>query len=74
MKVGINGFGRIGRLSMRAAWEMPELEIVHVNEIKGGASTAAYMLQVNPTLNHELSEPVKTLLVAVRFCPWSMES
>jgi glyceraldehyde 3-phosphate dehydrogenase len=31
---------------MRAAWEMPELEIVHVNEIKGGASTAAYMLQV----------------------------
>ena len=50
VKVGINGFGRIGRLSMRAAWEMPELEIVHVNEIKGGASTAAYMLQVKPTL------------------------
>jgi glyceraldehyde 3-phosphate dehydrogenase len=49
VKVGINGFGRIGRLSMRAAWEMPELEIVHVNEIKGGASTAAYMLQVKPS-------------------------
>lgn len=46
VRVGINGFGRIGRLSMRAAWDMPELEIVHVNEIKGGATTAAYMLQV----------------------------
>ena len=28
---------------MRAAWDMPELQIVHVNEVKGGASTAAYM-------------------------------
>ena len=43
VRVGINGFGRIGRLSMRAAWDMPELQIVHVNEVKGGASTAAYM-------------------------------
>ena len=48
VRVGINGFGRIGRLSMRAAWDMPELQIVHVNEIKGGANTAAYMLQVWP--------------------------
>ena len=48
VKVGINGFGRIGRLSMRAAWDMPELQIVHVNEVKGGAKTAAYMLQVWP--------------------------
>ena len=46
VKIGINGFGRIGRLSMRAAWNMPELEIIHVNEIMGGANTAAYMLQV----------------------------
>ena len=46
VKIGINGFGRIGRLSMRATWDMPELEIIHVNEIKGGANTAAYMLQV----------------------------
>ncbi len=31
---------------MRAAWDFGELEIGHVNEIKGGAATAAYMLQV----------------------------
>ena len=27
-QVGINGFGRIGRLSFRGVWDMPELEIV----------------------------------------------
>ena len=41
VKVGINGFGRIGRLTFRYAWDMPELEIVHVNELVGGAETAA---------------------------------
>ncbi len=29
VKVGINGFGRIGRLALRAAWDTPELEFVH---------------------------------------------
>jgi hypothetical protein len=28
VKIGINGFGRIGRLSFRGAWDMKELEIV----------------------------------------------
>ena len=46
IKVGINGFGRIGRLSFRGIWDRyPNLEIVHVNEIKGGAKTSAYMVQ-----------------------------
>ena len=44
MRVGINGFGRIGRLSLRAAWEFPELEFVHINEIKGGIEAAAHLL------------------------------
>ena len=45
VKVGINGFGRIGRLALRAAWGYPELEFVHVNEIKGGTHTAAHLLK-----------------------------
>ncbi len=45
MRVGINGFGRIGRLALRAAWEWPELEFVHINEVKGGAETAAHLLK-----------------------------
>ncbi len=45
VRVAINGFGRIGRLVLRAAWSWPELEFVHVNEIKGGATTAAHLLK-----------------------------
>ena len=55
MKVGINGMGRIGRLALRAAMgaaERPEddprggnrLEVVHLNEIKGGAAATAHLL------------------------------
>jgi hypothetical protein len=38
VKVGINGFGRIGRLALRAAWDYPELEFVHINEPNGPVS------------------------------------
>eukprot|EP00965_Chrysotila_dentata_P124945 4130138-Pleurochrysis_carterae.AAC.1 len=44
-RIGINGFGRIGRLTFRYAWEMEGIEIVAVNEIVGGAETAAYLAQ-----------------------------
>ncbi|BBC25752.1 ArsJ-associated glyceraldehyde-3-phosphate dehydrogenase [Pseudanabaena sp. ABRG5-3] len=45
VRVGINGFGRIGRLALRAAWEFPELEFVHINEINGGIEAAAHLLK-----------------------------
>jgi glyceraldehyde 3-phosphate dehydrogenase len=44
-RIGINGFGRIGRLAVRAMAEHPELELVHVNEVKGDAGTAAHLLE-----------------------------
>jgi glyceraldehyde 3-phosphate dehydrogenase len=45
VRVGINGFGRIGRLALRAAWGWPELEFAHINELNGGATTAAHLLK-----------------------------
>lgn len=45
IRVGINGFGRMGRLALRAAWNWPEFEIVHINEIKGGAECAGHLLE-----------------------------
>jgi glyceraldehyde 3-phosphate dehydrogenase len=45
IRIGINGFGRMGRLALRAAWDWPELEIVHINEVKGGAQCAAHLLE-----------------------------
>lgn len=56
MRVGINGMGRIGRLALRAALggmirpdDDPRagnrLDVVHVNELKGGAATTAHLLE-----------------------------
>ncbi len=55
MRVGINGMGRIGRLALRGAMgqaHRPDddprrdnrLDVVHVNEVKGGATTTAHLL------------------------------
>ncbi|MFC3149408.1 ArsJ-associated glyceraldehyde-3-phosphate dehydrogenase [Litoribrevibacter euphylliae] len=43
IKVGINGFGRMGRLAFRAAWDWPELEFVHINDPAGDAKTLAHL-------------------------------
>jgi len=56
MRVGINGMGRIGRLVARAALggmaradgdprAGSGLDIVHVNEVKGGAAATAHLLE-----------------------------
>ena len=45
IRIGINGFGRMGRLGFRAGWDCEDIEIVHVNEISGGAKLAAHLLE-----------------------------
>ena len=42
-RIGINGFGRMGRLVVRALRHHPELELAHVNEPKGGIAAAAHL-------------------------------
>ena len=44
IRVGINGFGRMGRLALRAGFGAEGVEFVHVNEVKGGPETAAHLL------------------------------
>jgi len=44
VKCAVNGFGRIGRLVFRYAWDDPELEIVHVNDLCS-CESAAYLVQ-----------------------------
>jgi glyceraldehyde 3-phosphate dehydrogenase len=45
IRVGINGFGRMGRLGLRAGWAMPELDVVQVNEIATDAAGSAHLLK-----------------------------
>ncbi|HEB99347.1 MAG TPA: ArsJ-associated glyceraldehyde-3-phosphate dehydrogenase [Thiotrichales bacterium] len=45
IRVGINGFGRMGKLGLRAGWAREELEFVHINEIRGDAACHAHLLE-----------------------------
>lgn len=48
IKVGINGFGRIGRVVFRAAMSRPNIEIVGINDLLD-AEYMAYMLKYDST-------------------------
>ncbi|GAB3477732.1 ArsJ-associated glyceraldehyde-3-phosphate dehydrogenase [Marinomonas epiphytica] len=44
IKVGINGFGRMGRLSFRAAFNWQDIEFVQINDVAGNAETLAHLV------------------------------
>jgi glyceraldehyde 3-phosphate dehydrogenase len=44
LRIGINGFGRMGRLTARVLFENPAVEIVHINDPAGDATTLAHLL------------------------------
>ncbi len=57
IRVGINGFGRIGRAFLKIAWDKPELEIVAINDL-GDIANMAYLLKhdtVYKGWNHEIT-------------------
>ena len=45
VRIGINGFGRIGRLVVRGLSRHDGLELVHVNDLASDAATAAHLLE-----------------------------
>jgi len=45
VRIGINGFGRMGRLGLRVAWGKPELEFTRINEISTDAVGSAHLLK-----------------------------
>ncbi len=65
IKVGINGFGRIGRLVFRAAMENPAIDVVGVNDLFDSAQLA-YMLKydsIHGTFNGTVEAGDKALIV-----------
>jgi len=52
IRIGINGFGRMGRLGFRAGWQTAEYQIVHVNEISGDARCMAHLLEFDSVQGH----------------------
>ena len=44
IRIGINGFGRMGRLTLRALFEHQNVDIVRINDPAGDAATLAHLL------------------------------
>jgi len=59
VKVGINGFGRIGRLVYRAGLNNKNIEFVAVNDLPVGTKTLAHLLKYDSTFGM-LKDEVKT--------------
>jgi len=77
IRIGINGFGRMGKLGLRAGWGFEELEIVHINEIKGDATCQAHLLEfdsVNGRWPHDISHRGGAIVVDGKEIGFSMDA
>ncbi|PJA31645.1 MAG: type I glyceraldehyde-3-phosphate dehydrogenase [Zetaproteobacteria bacterium CG_4_9_14_3_um_filter_53_7] len=45
IRVGINGFGRMGRLGLRAGWDRSSFDVVQINETACDAVCSAHLLE-----------------------------
>jgi glyceraldehyde 3-phosphate dehydrogenase len=66
IKIGINGFGRMGRLTMRALFEQADVQIVRINDPAGDAATLAHLMNfdsVHGRWNHEATAEDNIMLV-----------
>lgn len=66
IKVGINGFGRMGRLALRAAWEWDDVKFLQINDPAGNAETLAHLLtfdSVHDRWQHEATAESNTMIV-----------
>ncbi|MDX1634113.1 MAG: ArsJ-associated glyceraldehyde-3-phosphate dehydrogenase [Marinobacter sp.] len=66
LKVGINGFGRIGRLALKAAFDWPDMEFVAINDPGADAATLAHLLNfdsVHGRWHHEATADGEQLVI-----------
>ena len=66
IKIGINGFGRMGRLSMRAAFDWDDIEIVHINDPAGNAETLAHLMtfdSIHGRWHHEATHQGDSIVI-----------
>ena len=64
IRVGINGFGRMGKLGLRAGWEFEELEVVHrlVDEYLRGTRAEGFSSEeAEKELSPEVRERLRQL-------------
>lgn len=74
LRIGINGFGRMGRLALRAGWGKSDIEFSHVNEVAGDSSVAAHLLMfdsVHGRWNRAVAATEKGLEIEGRCIPFT---
>ena len=72
IKIGINGFGRMGRLSMRAAFDWDDIEIVHINDPAGNAETLAHLMtfdSIHGRWHHEATHDGSDMVINGKAIP-----
>ena len=72
IKIGINGFGRMGRLAMRAAFNWDDVEIVQINDPAGNAETLAHLLNfdsIHGIWEHQAAHLGDRMIIADHFIP-----
>ncbi len=72
IKIGINGFGRMGRLAMRAAFDRAEIEIVRINDPAGNAAALAHLINfdsIHGRWHHEAGTEGEVMLVDAQRIP-----
>ncbi|RUO19664.1 type I glyceraldehyde-3-phosphate dehydrogenase [Aliidiomarina iranensis] len=76
LRVGINGFGRIGRLALRAGFTSEELEFVMINDPGADAATMAHLLEFDSTHGrwpHDVSVKGDSIIVDGKKLKFSRE-
>jgi glyceraldehyde 3-phosphate dehydrogenase len=74
IRIGINGFGRIGRLVLRGAWDWSEFDFIQVNDPSGDAATFAHLLNfdsVHGRWAYEAAAEGNDLVIAGQRVPFS---
>lgn len=77
INVGINGFGRMGRLAVRAGWGNPQINFNRINEISTDAAGSAYLLKfdsVHGTWSEHTESEGDSLLINDKSLAYTSES
>jgi len=72
IKIGINGFGRMGRLSMRAAFDRDDIDIIQINDPAGNAETLAHLMMfdsVHGRWHHEVTHQNDSIVINDKAIP-----
>jgi len=67
----------MGRLAFRVAWDSTDVEVVHINEIKGGSATAVHLLEfdsVHGRWSKAMKAEADELVIEGRSIKFSAES